>query len=134
MFYDLHCATIAARIYFHRKENKQLCTPPLNGLILPGVTRRSILELASQWEEFTVKEEIITMDQVITLNKQGRLLEMFGAGTAAVISPISRIGFLENNINIPTMQQSQPVFQRIKDTLLAIQYGHIEHPFTVVIS
>ncbi|KAI8440122.1 hypothetical protein MSG28_001529 [Choristoneura fumiferana] len=89
-------------VYINEHGDKQLCTPPLNGLILPGVTRRSILELASQWEEFTVKEEIITMDQVITLNKQGR--------------------------------QSQPVFQRIKDTLLAIQYGHIEHPFTVVIS
>ncbi|XP_063374839.1 branched-chain-amino-acid aminotransferase [Cydia amplana] len=121
-------------VYINENGDKQLSTPPLNGLILPGITRRSILELASQWEDLVVKEETITMDRVITLNKQGRLLEMFGAGTAAVISPVSRIGFLENNIHIPTMQQAQPVFQRLKDTLLAIQYGHIDHPYSVIIS
>lgn len=59
---------------------------------------------------------------------------MFGAGTAVLISPISRVGFLEQNIAIPTMKQAQPVFQRVKDTLLAIQYGHIEHPYATVIS
>lgn len=45
----------------------------MNGLILPGVTRRSIIELASQWEDIVVKEEAITMDRVIELNKQGRV-------------------------------------------------------------
>ncbi|XP_063530401.1 branched-chain-amino-acid aminotransferase, cytosolic isoform X2 [Cydia strobilella] len=121
-------------VYINENGDKQLSTPPLNGLILPGITRRSILELASQWEDLVVKEEVITMDRVISLNKQGRLLEMFGAGTAAVISPVSRIGFLEDNIHIPTMHQSQPVFQRLKDTLLAIQYGHIDHPYSLIIS
>lgn len=53
--------------------DKQLSTPPLNGLILPGVTRRSIIELASQWEDIVVKEEVITMERVIELNKQGRV-------------------------------------------------------------
>ncbi|XP_013185805.1 branched-chain-amino-acid aminotransferase, cytosolic [Amyelois transitella] len=120
-------------VYVNEQGDKQLCTPPLNGLILPGVTRRSILELASQWEDLTVKEEVLTMERIIELNKKGRLLEMFGAGTAVVISPISRIGFLDTHIHIPTMKQPQPVFQRIKDTLLAIQYGHIEHPYARVI-
>lgn len=59
---------------------------------------------------------------------------MFGAGTAVVISPISRVGFLDEDISIPTMKQAQPVFQRVKDTLLAIQYGHIEHPYARIIS
>lgn len=63
-----------------------------------------------------------------------QLLEMFGAGTAVLISPISRVGFLDQNIFIPTMNQTQPVFQRVKDTLLAIQYGHVEHPYARVIS
>lgn len=58
--------------YFFQTD-KQLSTPPLNGLILPGVTRRSILELASQWEDVAVKEEILTMDGIIELNKQGRV-------------------------------------------------------------
>ncbi|XP_049865319.1 branched-chain-amino-acid aminotransferase, cytosolic [Pectinophora gossypiella] len=121
-------------VYINEHGDKQLSTPPLNGLILPGVTRRSIMELAQEWEDVTVKEEVITMDRVVELNKQGRLLEMFGAGTAVVISPISRIGFLDQNINIPTMKQPQPLYQRVKDTLLAIQYGHIEHPFSKLIS
>ncbi|GBP43429.1 Branched-chain-amino-acid aminotransferase [Eumeta japonica] len=121
-------------VYINEHGDKQLATPPLNGLILPGVTRRSILELASQWEDLAVCEEVITMDRVIELNKSGRLLEMFGAGTAVLISPISRIGYLEHDIHLPTMKQPQPVFQRVKDTLLAIQYGHIEHPYATVIS
>ncbi|XP_026326515.1 branched-chain-amino-acid aminotransferase, cytosolic [Hyposmocoma kahamanoa] len=121
-------------VYVNEQGDKQLSTPPLNGLILPGVTRRSIIELASQWEDLVVKEEVLTMGRILELNKQGRLLEMFGAGTAVLISPISRIGFLENNIAIPTMKQAQPVYQRIKDTLLAIQYGHIEHPFSKIVS
>ncbi|CAH2979510.1 unnamed protein product [Chilo suppressalis] len=121
-------------VYINEHGDKQLATPPLNGLILPGVTRRSILELASQWEDLTVKEEVITMNNLIELNKQGRLLEMFGAGTAVVISPISRVGFLDMDVNIPTMKQPAPVYQRVKDTLLAIQYGHIEHPYARIIS
>ncbi|XP_028156304.1 branched-chain-amino-acid aminotransferase, cytosolic [Ostrinia nubilalis] len=121
-------------VYINDQGDKQLSTPPLNGLILPGVTRRSILELASQWEDLTVKEEVITMNRVVELNEQGRLLEMFGAGTAVVISPISRVGFLEQNIAIPTMSQPQPVYRRVRDTLLAIQYGHIDHPYARVIS
>lgn len=59
---------------------------------------------------------------------------MFGAGTAVVISPISKVNFLDQNITIPTMKQTKPVFERVRDTLLAIQYGHIEHPYAVVIS
>ncbi|XP_038213500.1 branched-chain-amino-acid aminotransferase, cytosolic [Zerene cesonia] len=121
-------------VYINEQGDKQLSTPPLNGLILPGVTRRSILELASQWEDVTVKEEVITMERLIQLNGQGRLLEMFGAGTAVIITPISNVGYLDTNIPVPTMQQTLPVYQRLKDTLLAIQYGHIEHPYAKIIS
>lgn len=59
---------------------------------------------------------------------------MFGAGTAVVVTPISNIGYVEKDIHIPTMKQPQPVYQRLKDTLLAIQYGHIDHPFCKILS
>ncbi|CAK1551717.1 unnamed protein product [Leptosia nina] len=121
-------------VYINEHGDKQLSTPPLNGLILPGVTRRSILELASQWEDITVKEEVMTMDRVIELKNQGRLLEMFGAGTAVIITPISNVGYLDKNIHVPTMKQKHAVYQRLKDTLLAIQYGHIEHPYAKIIT
>lgn len=82
------------------------------------------------WVRLLVRMKVIEMNKLWTF----QLLEMFGAGTAVVISPISKVGFLERDISIPTMKQAQPVFQRVKDTLLAIQYGHIEHPYAKVIS
>merc|ERR1711874_439161 len=64
--------------------SKELVTPPLDkGTILPGVTRRSIIELCSTWPDLAVTERKITMSEVMTALAEGRLLEMFGSGTAA---------------------------------------------------
>lgn len=52
---------------------KVLVTPPLNGLILPGVTRQSTIQLAEQWKDLRVEQEVITMDQVVKLEKEGRV-------------------------------------------------------------
>ena len=69
--------------------SKELVTPPLDkGTILPGVTRRSIIELCSTWPDLAVTERKITMSEVMTALAEGRLLEMFGSGTAAVVSPV----------------------------------------------
>lgn len=57
-------------IYF---LGKVLVTPPLNGLILPGVTRQSIIQLCEQWKDIKVEQNIITMEQVIRLQKKGRV-------------------------------------------------------------
>lgn len=98
------------------------------------MTRRSILELASQWEDLVVKEEVITMDRLEDLNDRGRLLELFGAGTAVVVTPIANVGYLHRNIRVPTTSQPRPVYRRLRDTLLAIQYGHVDHPYAKVIA
>lgn len=58
---------------------------------------------------------------------------MFGAGTACVVSPIERINYMGTDLLIPTMEQEKPLFNRIKNTLTAIQYGKIEHPWAVLI-
>ena len=69
-------------------------TPPLDkGIILPGVTRRSIIELTTNWGEFRVEERKMTMSDLMEANQEGRLVEMFGAGTAAVVSPIGGIHY-----------------------------------------
>ena len=67
---------------------KELVTPPLTrGDILPGVTRDSIIELAKTWEDVEVSERFPTMQEVAEAADEKRLLEAFGAGTAAVVTP-----------------------------------------------
>lgn len=52
---------------------KVLATPPLNGLILPGITRQSVLDLAKEWDELRVEERDFTMDELIDLNDNNRV-------------------------------------------------------------
>ena len=76
----------------HSDGRKELVTPTLeSGLILPGVTRRSILELTESWNEFEISERKLTIHEVLEGAKNGTLLEMFGAGTAAIVSPVGNI-------------------------------------------
>ncbi|XP_053208475.1 LOW QUALITY PROTEIN: branched-chain-amino-acid aminotransferase-like, partial [Panonychus citri] len=94
------------------KGEKELITPPLEqGVILPGITRDSILTITRDWNQFKVTERKITMDEVIKTLEQGRLLEMFGAGTAAVVSPISRINYQDKDYLIPTMKSKIAIAQ-----------------------
>lgn len=57
---------------------RELVTPDLDGSILPGVTRDSILTLARQWGEFKVSERKFTMADLVKADKEGRIIEMFG--------------------------------------------------------
>ncbi|ORY01711.1 branched-chain amino acid aminotransferase II [Basidiobolus meristosporus CBS 931.73] len=116
----------------------ELVTPPLNGLILPGVTRDSILGLAREWNEFKVSEREITMSEIVKAQEEGRLIEMFGTGTACVVSPIRNIGYQGKQIKVPLdpkdpNSQAGPLTRRLNDTLLSIQYGEIEHPWSVLV-
>lgn len=120
-------------LYINDNGEKELLTPPLDGLILPGITRDSIIRLCREWGEFAVKEQKFTMPFISQLVKKGRLLEMFGAGTAAVISPIDRISYQGEEICVPTDAQDSPLYRRLYDTLTGIQYGKIDHPWATVI-
>ncbi|XP_022900476.2 branched-chain-amino-acid aminotransferase, cytosolic [Onthophagus taurus] len=119
--------------YINDEGEKELVTPPLNGLILPGVTRMSIIEMAQEWNEFRVNQRTVTMKELVKLHKEGRILEMFGSGTACIVSPISSISYLGQDIKIPTTEHKSPLYARIRDQLYAIQYGHIEHPWAETI-
>ncbi|KAK9874644.1 hypothetical protein WA026_005469 [Henosepilachna vigintioctopunctata] len=119
--------------YIDDKGDKVLATPPLNGLILPGVTRQSIIDLALEYKEFRVEEKLLTMKDIITLQRQNRILELFGSGTACIVSPISSIEYMDELIEIPTLQQKSPIFKRFRDELYAIQYGHKKHPWAMPI-
>ncbi|KAG0822636.1 hypothetical protein G6F29_008170 [Rhizopus arrhizus] len=116
----------------------ELITPPLNGLILPGVNRDSIIQLVKTWEKETgivVKEEEIKMKDIIQASKEGRVIEMFGAGTACVVSPIKCIGYKGQDIHIPLdpsepESEAGPLTKRINEAILDIQYGVVNHPFS----
>ncbi|KAG1449167.1 hypothetical protein G6F56_008726 [Rhizopus delemar] len=124
-----------------KDENGQpeLVTPPLDGSILPGVTRDSIIQLAKEWNEFKVTERKVTMPELRELIKKDRVLEMFGAGTACVVSPIKEIGYDNEDLKIPLdpkdpTSQAGPYTKRFNDAIYAIQYGEVEHPWSVVVN
>lgn len=125
-------------LWRNEKGEKELVTPPLDGTILPGVTRDSILSLTKEWKDFAVKEAPITMADITKASKENRILEMFGAGTAAIVSPIKRIQFDGVDINIPLDpskpdSQAGPLTQKLADHIMGIQYGEIPHKWSVVV-
>jgi branched-chain amino acid aminotransferase len=107
------CEIGAMNVFFimKTKDGKtEVVTPPLSrGDILPGVTRRSILDLARETGDFVVSERAINMGEVHEAWKEGRLLEAFGAGTAAIISPINCIHYNGDDIEFPTGNDIGPI-------------------------
>mmetsp|Transcript_2861 Transcript_2861/g.4076 ORF Transcript_2861/g.4076 Transcript_2861/m.4076 type:complete len:434 (+) Transcript_2861:244-1545(+) len=114
--------------YLQNKDTgrNELVTPPLSrGDILPGVTRASIVELTRSWGEFDVTERTPTMPEICEAAKEGRLIEAFGAGTAAVVTPIEGIQYKGVDIEIKAIGE---LTQRVWDELTAIQYGKLKGP------
>ncbi|XP_043915414.1 branched-chain-amino-acid aminotransferase, cytosolic-like isoform X2 [Protopterus annectens] len=106
-----------------KNGEEELVTPPLDGLILPGVTRHSLLDLARKWGEFKVSERKITMGELMTALKENQILEVFGSGTACVVCPVSRILYHGQNHHIPTMENGPKLAKRFLKELTDIQYG-----------
>ncbi|KAL4768058.1 aminotransferase [Aspergillus nidulans var. acristatus] len=116
---------------------KELVTPPLDGTILPGVTRMSILELArerlgGEGSGMEVVERRITMRELAAASKEGRLLEVFGAGTAVVVSPVRSIRWGDQSIScgLRDGEEAGPVSLQMKTWLEEVQYGLVEHPWS----
>jgi len=101
----------------------EVITPPLEGSILPGVTRDTALYLTKSWG-MKVNERRISIDELIRSSKEGRLQEVFGTGTAAVISPVDEIQYRETNIRI-NHGQIGPIARRLFDEITGIHYGEI---------
>jgi len=123
------------QFFFWRKPNggRELVTAALDGTVLPGVTRDSILSLARTWKEFDVSERRYTITDVIAAVKENRMIEAFGAGTAAIVSPVNSVGWKGVDYPIPldpadTKQKAGPLTRRLMDTIMSIQYGRTPHP------
>uniref|UniRef100_A0A8D0DKR2 Branched-chain-amino-acid aminotransferase n=1 Tax=Salvator merianae TaxID=96440 RepID=A0A8D0DKR2_SALMN len=108
-----------------QKGDLELITPPLNGIILPGVTRQSLLDLARKWGEFKVSEKAITMAELIKALEENRVKEMFGSGTACVVCPVNKILYQDKNYHIPTMENGPEIAKRFLKELTDIQYGRV---------
>jgi branched-chain amino acid aminotransferase len=103
-----------------------LVTPPLTDRILAGITRNSVIELTKSWG-WNVEERPISVEEVIENAKSGNLKEAFGVGTAAVVSPINRIGLNGTDYTIPTPEGGKGM--EIKKGLSAIRKGEVEDSF-----
>jgi branched-chain amino acid aminotransferase len=107
--------------------DKELVTPPLEGSILGGITRETVIELARAWG-MRVNERRISIDEVMVEAKKGKLTEIFGTGTAAVISPV---GWIRHGDELVTINAGKTgsVSQRLYDEITAIQYGEKQDKF-----
>nr|WP_329955586.1 aminotransferase class IV [Desulfomarina profundi] len=105
----------------------ELITPELNRSILAGVTRDSVIRLAESWG-IKVVERKISIDEVYSAHADGSLKEVFGSGTAAVISPVGDIKFDGREITVGDGSVG-PLAARFFEDLTAIQYGKAEDPF-----
>jgi len=151
-------------VVFNRNDTYEIVTPPLDGMILPGVTRDSVLALAREHErgklrlagldkDVIVSERPVTMKEVQEASRTGQLVEMFGAGdpiscvqsggsvdvywligTAAVISAVDKIGYLDSEIIIPTGKDGMgPIAHSMWKELVGRQTGAIPSEWSVVV-
>lgn len=109
------------------KINGEVITPALNGSILEGVTRDSILLLLKYWN-IPVTERKISMQEIYQAHKNGQLEEAFGTGTAAVISPIGEFYLEDEKLSINDGQIGE-LSKKLYDTLTGIQTGKEEDKF-----
>ena len=105
----------------------ELITPELNRSILSGITRDSVIKLAKSWD-IRVTERKISIDEIYAAHASGELKEVFGSGTAAVISPVGTIKFDNKVITIGDGGVG-PLASRLFNTLMDIQYGKADDPF-----
>jgi branched-chain amino acid aminotransferase len=105
--------------------DNEVITPTLEqGTLLNGVTRRTVLELAQEMG-YKTTERRITITEVYEAHKKGTLQEVFGTGTAAVISPVGTLSWKGNEITIND-NQIGPIAQKMYDTIVGLQHGQIE--------
>lgn len=120
--------------WVNKSGEKELITCPLDGTVLPGVIRDSILHLAAKWGIKTT-ERHFKIQEVIEAVHEGRLLEAFGSGTAAIVCPIREIAYKDESLVLikDKNQKIGELGKRLYDYLLDIQTGVLDHEWARVI-
>lgn len=111
---------------FFRFKN-EVVTPPLSGTILNGATRDCVIRLLQDWK-LPLRERSLTFAEVIEAYDKGELLEVFGTGTAAVISPVGELSTATRKLT-PNGGKVGELTQRLFDEITAIQYGEKADPY-----
>ncbi|HEX9981033.1 MAG TPA: branched-chain amino acid aminotransferase [Flavobacterium sp.] len=111
-------------VFFRIKDT--LLTAPVSERILDGVTRKSIIDLAAR-EGIDVEERPVLVEELVAAAKNGSLMEVFGAGTAAVVNPISGFSYKDEYHELPKLESSYAVM--LKEKLTDIQYKLAEDTF-----
>lgn len=137
--YVTEVGTMNMFVAIRNKETgqKELITAPLDGTILEGVTRDSVLALAKEKlapEGWRILERKYTMKELDEAANEGRLLEAFGSGTAAIVSPVRSISWKGKTVDcgLKEHEESGEVATKMKDWMEAIQYGEEEHEWSYV--
>ena len=115
----------AMNIFF--KIDGKIVTPKLNGSILPGITRNSVITLCESWG-LPVEERLVSVGELLEAQKSGKLEEVFGTGTAAVISPVGKLRYKDDVMVIGNGEIGE-ISQKIYDTVTGIQLGQLDDPF-----
>ncbi len=113
------------------KINEEVVTPALNGSILPGVTRDSVIQILKTWG-IKVTERPISIEEVVKAIKSQNMKEMFGTGTAAIITPIGLLNFLGADYSVNDFKTGE-LSKRLYNEILNIQYGNKEDPYNWVV-
>lgn len=111
--------------------NDSLITASLEGSILPGITRMSILQLAKEFG-LKIEERLLSVDELMQAGESGALKEAFGAGTAAVVSPVGELTYKGKTV-IVNNGDIGAITQKFYDTLTGIQVGDLEDKYGWVV-
>ena len=120
----------AMNIFF--KIDGKVVTPMLNGSILPGVTRNSVIAVCKKLG-YEVEERRISVEELLDAQKSGKLEECFGTGTAAVISPVGKLRYKDDVMTINN-NEIGPLSQKLYDTITGLQWGKIEDTYGFIVT
>jgi branched-chain amino acid aminotransferase len=105
---------------------EEVITPPLDGTTLGGITRDSVLTLLRDWG-IPARERTLSIDELTEAHATGKLREVFGCGTAAVISPVGELGLDDRKLVVDDGRIGE-LSQRLYDAITGIQYGTVPDP------
>jgi len=112
---------------FFRLKSGEVVTPPLAGTILPGVTRDSVIQILKNWK-IKISERPISIQEVVDSVMSGEIVEAFGSGTAAVISPVGVLTYKEKEVPVNNRKVGE-LSQKLYTYLTRYQWGEEEDIF-----